>query len=795
MLYPHDIEYKLGFDKIREFLKSRCSGEQGQNNVNKIRYSTNKTLILKLCHQTEEYMKMVVSGEKIPSLNYPEIDRSIEKLNVQGIFLEIEEVVDIHKTLKILVEWVRFLNSRNERYPEVSILVQNIDIDPQLVKKIEECIDEKGEIRANASPELRKIRSEIHKNEQIARRTLDRVIRETRKAEMSPEDSSLTIRNGRLVIPVKSEYKRSIKGFIHDASASGNIIFIEPAEVLELNNDLKELSYSEKREIIRILTNLTNEIRKYIPGIFQGNKFLGIIDLIKAKALLSIEFDGIVPELNTETAMEWIGAINPILKKSLIKQHKQIVPLTIRLDSSNRIVVISGPNAGGKSVCLKTVGLLQYMYQCGIPVPIKEGSKATIFKNIFIDIGDEQSMEDDLSTYSSHLKSMDFFIKNTNHGTLFLIDEFGSGTDPQFGGAIAEAILEQLTRSKGAGIITTHYNNLKKMADVTAGLINGRMRFDVKKLEPLYQLEIGKPGSSFALEIAEKIGLPHPLIQSAKKKVGTDAVELDRLLSELEEEKKYFEEQGKKFEIQNTLLEKTIANYKELHSDLDDRKKEILNEAKVEAKNLLKETNQRVENLIREIKEHKAEKEVTKKSREDVRVFEKEIRIEKVRRKEKEIKVIGGEIISGSYVRIKGQQSIGEVIKINKQDAEVMFGDLKSKVKLNRLEAVSRGQFKKIEKESYSRIQGINLNERKANFSPDLDLRGKRAEEALMVLGGFLDDAILFGTPMVRIIHGKGDGILRQVLREELKSYKEVSTAHDEHADRGGAGITVIEFR
>ena len=321
------------------------------------------------------------------------------------------------------------------------------------------------------------------------------------------------------------------------------------------------------------------------------------------------------------------------------------------------------------------------------------------------------------------------------------------------------------------------------------------MRFDVKKLEPLYQLEIGKPGSSFALEIAGKIGLPHQLIQSAKKKVGTDAVELDRLLAELEEEKKYFEEQGKKFESQNSLLEKTISNYKELQSDLDDRKKEILNDAKVEAKNLLRETNQRVENLIREIKEHKAEKEITKKSREEVRVFEKEIQIEKVRKKEKEIKVIGGAIVSGSYVRIKGQQSIGEVIKIGKQDVEVMFGDLKSKVKLNRLEAVSRGQFKKVEKESYSKIHGINLNERKANFNPDLDLRGKRAEEALMDLGGFLDDAILFGAPVVRIIHGKGDGILRQVLREELKSYKEVSTSHDEHADRGGSGITVVEFR
>ena len=776
------------------YLKVDVPANRAKYNVNRIQFSVNKSLILKLCHQTEEMIKMLGSGESIPSLNYPEIDHSLNKLKVQGIFLETEEVVDIYKILKILLDWVKFLKSKKEQFPETSILVEHIEIDVQLLKKIEDCIDEKGEVRGNASPELRKIRSEIHKSEQIARKTLDKVMRETRKADMSPEDSSLTIRNGRLVIPIKSEYKRSIKGFIHDASASGNIIFIEPAEVLELNNDLKELSYSEKREIIRILTVLTEEISRYIPGISQGNKFLGIIDIIKAKALLSMEFGSIVPELNVDQAMEWRGAINPVLKKALVKQHKEIVPLNIRLDMRNRILLISGPNAGGKSVCLQTVGLLQYMYQCGMPVPLTEGSTTTIFKNIFIDIGDEQSIEDDLSTYSSHLKSMDFFIKNVNRGTLFLIDEFGSGTDPQFGGAIAEAILEELTKSNGAGIITTHYNNLKKMADITAGLVNGRMRFDVKKLEPLYQLEIGKPGSSFALEIAGKIGFSQKLLQSAKQKVGTDAVELDRLLTELEEEKKFYEEQGKKLESQNTLLEKTINNYNELHSDLDDKKKEILNEAKSEAKTLLLETNRKVEKLIRDIKEHKAEKEITKKSREEVRVFEKEITIEKVRKKEKEIKVIGGEIGPGSFVRIKGQMSIGEVTKVGRQDAEVVFGDLKSNVKLTRLEKVSRGQVKKISKEYVSKIHGINLNERKANFSPDLDVRGKRAEEALAILSGFIDDSILFGVPMVRIIHGKGDGILRSVLREELKSYKEVSSSRDEHADRGGSGITVIEF-
>ena len=795
MLYPYDIEQKLGFDKIRELLKRHCSGEQGKRNVDKIRFSANQDLIQKLCIQTGEYIKMVNAGENLPSLNYPEIDSILSKLRVIGVYLETPEMADVLKSLKILNLWSKFLQNKNDDYVEISSLAVHIRVDPILIKKIEGCIDEKGQIRAHASNELSRIRSEIRKNEQRARKTLDRVMRDTRKSDMSPDDSSLTVRSGRLVIPIKAEYKRSVKGFIHDASTSGNIIFIEPAEVLELNNELKELSYSEKREIIRILTDLTDKLRTHRDDISHGNRFLGIIDLIKSKALLSIEFDANVPALNKNGNIEWIGAINPILKKALLKQEKEIVPLYVKLDHQKRILLISGPNAGGKSVCLQTVGLLQYMYQCGLPVSLLEGSETTIFKDIFIDIGDEQSIEDDLSTYSSHLKSMNFLLKIAGKRTLFLIDEFGSGTDPQFGGAIAEAILEQLAQSGGMGIITTHYNNLKKMADAYAGLVNGRMRFDVKKLEPLYQLEIGKPGSSFALEIAGKIGLPQHLIQSAKKKVGTDAVELDRLLTELEKEKKLYEEQKIKFDKQNSMLALTIKNYKDLQSDIDEKRKVILNEAKIEAKNLLKETNQRVENLIRKIKENKAEKEVTKKSRKEVSIFDKEIKLEKVKKKEKEIKVISGVIGSGDLVRIKGQQSVGEVQQIGKKDVEVLFGDLKSKIKLNRLEKVSRGALKKIEtKQSFS-IKGININERKAQFSPDLDVRGKRADEALMLFGDYLDNAILFGTPSVRIIHGKGDGILKDVLREELKTYKEVHTWHDEHADRGGAGITVIEFK
>jgi len=791
MLYPKDIEQKLGFDKIRIALKSSCSGEQGKRNVEKIRFSSNPDLIARLNRQTAEFMKMIAAGEQIPTLNYPEISLILDKAKVEGVFLESQEVADVLKSLKLLLAWSGFLKKHAESYPQVSALTSNVQVNNLLIKKIESCIDEKGNVRDNASPELRKIKAEIRKNETHARKTLDKIIRASRKADMMPDDSSLTIRNGRLVMPVKAEYKRVVKGFMHDASASGNIIFVEPAEVLEINNDLKELSYAEKREIIRILSDLTNDIRLEHQNISNGSRLLGILDLIKAKAKLSLALDALVPELNREGKVEWIAATNPVLKKALEKQGREVIPLTFHLDRQQRILLISGPNAGGKSVCLQTVGLLQYMFQCGLPVPAMEGSTTIIFKDIFIDIGDEQSIEDDLSTYSSHLKSMSHFIQFTTKGTLFLIDEFGAGTDPQFGGAIAEAMLEQFVQTKGMGVITTHYNNLKKLGDVRPGLINGRMRFDVKNLEPLYQLEIGKPGSSFALEIAGKIGLPKKLINAAKVKVGTDAVELDRLLNELEEEKKRYEEQSKKLRSQNETLEKTLVNYKKLQEEIGDKKKELLNEAKAEAKHILKETNQRVENLIRKIKENKAEKETTRQLRVELKEFEEKIKIDKVKKSNK-VKVLDEPIDRGDLVRIKGQESIGEVLDISKKDAEVLFGDLKSKIKLNRLEKISKGKAKKSEKSQG--VKGINLVERKASFNHDLDIRGKRAEEALIVVSGFLDNAILFGVPSVRIIHGKGDGILRQVMRDELRTYKEVRNFHDEHADRGGAGITVVEF-
>ncbi|MDZ7607332.1 MAG: Smr/MutS family protein [Cyclobacteriaceae bacterium] len=795
MLYPSDIEQKLGFDKIREWLGDLCSGAYGRRNVDNIRFLTNSDIIIKLSRQTEELMAMITAGESLPTLGYPDIDEILQKLAVEGMFLEMEEMADVLISLKIQHAWQVFLRVKKDEYPEITALMSWLQTDPTLIKKIEACVDEHGNIRDNASPELRKIRIEIQRNEQLARKTLDRVIREISKSDMSPEDSSLTIRNGRLVIPVKSEYKRSVKGFIHDASASGNIIFIEPAEVLEINNDLKELSYSEKREIIRILSSLTNSLRLQREQIASGTKFLGIIDAIRAKAKLSLQFDALVPELNKDGKVSWIGARNPVLQKVLEIHGKKIIPLQFHLDRHKHMLIISGPNAGGKSVCLKTVGLLQYMFQCGMPVPALEGSVTTIFKDIFIGIGDEQSIEDDLSTYSSHLKSMNFLMKNASRNMFYLIDELGSGTDPQFGGAIAEAMLEHLVASGAMGVITTHYNNLKKMAETHKGIINGRMRFDVQKLEPLYMLEIGKPGSSFALEIAGKIGISKDILQKAREKAGSDAVSMEKLLSELEEEKRYFESETKALRDNNTLLEKSRTEFQMLKSEIDEKKRDIINEARLEAKTLLQETNQRIEKLIREIKENKASKEPTRQLREELRQFQEKIIIEKPRRKKETVTILDGPICQGDSVRIKGQTAIGEVLLITKNDVEIMLGGLLSKTKLNRLEKVTRSEAKKAEKENYVAVKGIDMVERRANFALDLDVRGKRAEEALQELERFLDNALLFGTHEVRIIHGKGDGILRTVMREVLRTRKEIKHFHDDHADRGGAGITVVELK
>ena len=497
MLNPQDLEEKIGFDKIRQMLKNSCKGARGKENIDKLGFLKKDQLVRKLCVQTLQYVYLLQAGVSLPTLHYPDISTAVSKLKIEGTFLEIEELSDVLKILKLLISWTSFFEQQADEMAELASLATGINADRELVRQIEKCIDDQGHLKEHASPELRRIRNELKRTEILARKRLDAVMAKAAKDAIIPDDSSLTVRGGRLVIPVKAEYKRNLKGFIHDSSTSGRILFVEPAEVLELNNDLKELAYSEKREIVRILTELIEKVRPQEEVLKKGAWLLGIIDMIHAKAEFCIRFDCTLPDMDNRV-LNWHNAVNPVLKEVLKDQGKTLVPLDVSLNEDNRVLIISGPNAGGKSVCLKTVGLLQYMLQCGLPIPVAEGSKTMVFKDIFINIGDDQSIEDDLSTYSSHLKSMDFLIKKAGRHSLFLIDEFGSGTDPQFGGAIAEAVLEELAKTQGYGLVTTHYNNLKKLAENHEGLVNGRMRFDVRNLQPLYMLDIGRPGSSFA---------------------------------------------------------------------------------------------------------------------------------------------------------------------------------------------------------------------------------------------------------------------------------------------------------
>lgn len=795
MLFPDNIEQKLGFDIIRELLIGNCSTSLGVENVDKIKFSTNADHIIKMIQQTEELHRILTASVHFPTLVYREVSHHLEHIKIPGSYADSHLVKDIYLSLISLSECHTFFKKYQVDYPVTAVLFKDLEFDQSLFTSIERVIDENGEMRPNATPELRKITESIRKHELQARRRLEVMISETKKKGYTPEDTSLTIRSGRLVIPVKAEYKRKIRGFIHDESSTGSTSYIEPSEVLELNNEVRELEYSRQREIIKILIQLADDIRPYIPFILRGFKSLGLVDLIKAKARLGIKLDFTIPKLGNGKKLEWLNARHPLLEMSHKKQDKPVIPLTVTLHADQRILIVSGPNAGGKSVCLKTIGLLQYMYQCGIPVPLGEGSTMRIFNDIFIDIGDEQSIEDDLSTYSSHLVAMKKLLESAGKGTLFLIDEFGTGTDPQFGGAIAEAILFELIKQKAYGVVTTHYGNLKKLAQKMDGVENARMRYDISRLEPLYLLEIGKPGSSFALEIARKTGLPEIVLKNTRKNVGVDQVQLDQLLHQLEQEKSSLEAQNKKLAENKRKLDESLKTYQELKDGLQTKRKEIIDKAKDEAQGILTGANRKVEAVIREIKESDADKAKTKVVRAKLEDHKKSLKIKKKEPKEpkepEEPKVLKSEISVGDMVRIRGQLTVGEVSKIKGDNIEVLFGSFALKQKKAKLEKVGE----KSNATTSTKFTNFNINDYRASASSELDLRGKRAEAAIPEVTNFMDKALMAAIPTARIVHGKGDGILREIVRNELLTYPEVGHFEDEHADRGGSGVTIVTFK
>lgn len=819
MFYPLNFEQKTGFDKIRLLVSDKCLSPLGKERVADMYFLTDYKTIGDKLEQVDEFVRIQQEEEDFPANYFFDVRYSLKRIRPEGTWLDERELFDLKRSLQTIHDIVRFFRPAEEeeiKYPALTALAGDILVFPQLIGKIDAILDKFGKIKDSASPELQTIRREITVTMSNISRSLQSILRSAQSEGVVDKDVTPTMRDGRLMIPVAPAFKRKIKGIVHDESATGKTVFIEPEVVVEANNRIRELEGEEKREIIRILTEFTNLIRPLAPDILQSYEFLADIDFIRAKALFALEVGGIRPIVEDTQQVDWVKAVHPLLYLSLKKQHKEVVPLDITLTPEKRLLIISGPNAGGKSVCLKTVGLLQYMMQCGLLVPMHERSRMGIFENLFIDIGDEQSIENDLSTYSSHLTNMKFFVKNCNEKTILLIDEFGSGTEPQIGGAIAEALLHRFNERNSYGVITTHYQNLKHFAEETPGVVNGAMLYDRHLMQPLFKLAIGNPGSSFAIEIARKIGLPEDVIAEASEKVGQDYINMDKYLQDIVRDKRYWESKRQNIRQREKRLEEVIARYEKDLNEVNSQRKEIVKEAKAEAAQILSEANAKIENTIREIKEAQAEKERTKQARAGLQEFKERIgdkqeeddriarkmaklkeRSERKKQKQKMSVSFNRDVIEvGDNVRLKGQTTPGTVLEVQEKDAVVAFGMIKSTVKLDRLEKVSKGQIKRdIQKSTFiSEQTSDQMHEKRLRFKQEIDVRGMRGDEALQTVTYFIDDAIQVGAQQVRILHGTGSGILRQLIREYLRSVPGVRDFHDEHVQFGGAGITVVEL-
>lgn len=848
MIYPNTFENKISFNEIRTLLRERCLSSLGKEEIDKITFMDDMKAINTQLARVREFRKLQEEAEDFPISYFFDVRQSVARLRLEGTHLEEDELFDLRRSMGTICDIVAYLNRCDEDdasipqdgwkhepvypYPALHELADGVMTYPQILQRIDQILDKFGKIRDTASPELNNIRRELAKTEGSISRTLYSILRSAQSEGLIEKDVTPAMRDGRLVIPIVPTMKRKIKGIVHDESASGKTLFVEPTEVVEANNRVRELEAEERREIIRILNEIAKIIRPHVPQILASYKLLAQIDMIRAKAELAKLIGGIEPEVGKYPLIDWIEATHPLLRLSLEKQGKKVVPLEIMLTRNKRMLIISGPNAGGKSVCLKTVGLLQYMLQCGLSIPMSERSKAGIFQNILIDIGDEQSIEDDLSTYSSHLTNMKNMMKSANDRTLILIDEFGTGTEPQIGGAIAEAVLKQFCIKKAYGVITTHYQNLKHFADSHEGVVNGAMLYDRHQMQALFQLQIGQPGSSFAIEIARKIGLPEQVIHDASEIVGSDYIQSDKYLQDIVRDKRYWESKRQTIHQREKQMEQTISKYESELTDLEKSRKEVLAKAKERAEELFKESNKKIENVIREIREKQAEKEETKKLRDSLKDFkegiadiDKQAEDDKIarkmaqilrrkdnknkRKKEKEEKAPDATSLQdstiaqtqnskfkeGDTVRIKGTTTVGTIESIQDKNVVVIFGGLRSTTAIKKIEHATPP--KKEEPRPYmtvGRQTRETIDSKKLNFKQDLDVRGMRGEEALNAVMYFIDDATLVGMSRVRILHGTGTGILRQLIRQYLATVPSVTSYKDEHVQFGGAGITVVDL-
>ena len=883
VIYPNNFEHKLGFDEIRRLLKERCLSTLGKEKVDEIAFSTDCREINEWMNQVREFRRLKEEKDDFPMQFFFDVREAVTRIRMENTHLEEDEVWDLRRSLETIANIVRYLRkesgdgsqeSVDYPYPALQRLTEGVVTFPAVIRRIDSILDKFGKIKDSASMTLAGIRHELEKTQGGISRTLYTILHAAQKDGLVDKDAAPAMRDGRLVIPVAPQVKRRINGIVHDESATGKTVFIEPTEVVEANNKVRQLEAEERREIIRILTVFTDEVRPHVKEILDSYQFLAQIDLIQAKAHWAELTKAFEPAVEDKPHIDWIHAIHPLLQLSLEKQGKKVVPLEIRLEgvrsqesgdrrsqetgvrsqesgdrrNVGRLLIISGPNAGGKSVCLKTVGLLQYMLQCGLPIPIGDRSTAGIFEHIMIDIGDEQSIENDLSTYSSHLMNMKQMMKQANARTLLLIDEFGSGTEPTIGGAIAEAMLKQFWQRETFGVITTHYQNLKQFAEGHPGVVNGAMLYDRHEMQALFQLAIGQPGSSFAIEIARKTGIPEEVIKDASDIVGSEYIQSDKYLQDIVRDKRYWEGKRQTIHQHEKSLESKINRYEDELNEIERQRKEILRKAKEQAEELLRESNKKIENAIREIREAQAEKERTRLAREELNTFKEQLdtidtrdndeaiarkirqiqerkerkekrKAEKLARKEEggtrnentsavansQLSTANSQLKPGDTVRIKGLTSVGEIESINGSQAVVIFGGMRTKMRADRLERAEKPttQLSKTEERnnniagSYGMVSKDTrevIDNRKLNFRQDLDVRGMRGDEAINAVTYFIDDAILVGMPRVRILHGTGTGVLRQLIRQYLATIPNVSHYRDEHVQFGGAGITVVDL-
>jgi DNA mismatch repair protein MutS2 len=828
MIYPENFEIKTGFDKIRNLLSERCLSSMGLEKVDDISFLDDFDTLSEKLSATAEFQQILIFEDFFPSENYYKISDCLNKIRIEGTFPEVSEVFNLKRSLETVKTILNFFRTKDtEKYPVLSSMCGSVKMYPYVFEAIDRIIDRRGAIKDSASSRLKEIRSELVGKNILVSKRLNAILRQAQSDGIVDADTSASVRNGRGVIPVSAYDKRKIRGLIHDQSASGKTVFIEPEEIVEINNDIVELEYEEKREIVRILTSLADNIRPYIDDLLESEIFLGEMDFIRAKALLGNHLHSIKPILVNKSFISWRKAIHPLLSLTFEKlAGRKVVPLEIALDDKDRILLISGPNAGGKSVCLKTVGLLQYMLQCGLTIPVAEGSEAGIFKNILIDIGDEQSIENDLSTYSSHLLNMKYFLRNGNEKTLILIDEFGTGTEPMLGGSIAEAILGELNRKKVFGVITTHYTNLKHFASLTPGVINGAMAFDNHLMQPLFQLQIGKPGSSFAFEIARKIGLPEDILNEASGKAGVKNINYDRHLKDIARDKRYWETKRQNIRQHEKRLEELMSEYEKELSGAKTLRKEIITKAKDEAQQLLKESNRMIESTIRQIKESQAEKEKTKDLRQQLEEFKNLVEVEakpaetesegkiaalsskakKIRLDREPAKVKNDPepefetdkdqpLKPGDAVRMIDTLAAGEVISVKGNKVQVETGSLRFFVSMEKIERISRSDLKKsLRANQVQTGNDLSLVQRNISFKPEIDIRGVRGEEAINLVRELIDNSLIVQHRHLRILHGKGNGILRQLIRQYLDTVDVVKSFRDEHVEFGGSGITVVEM-